>query len=275
MKTFLTLAFLFGLCSLPVLAGESRELGPLDPEKRRVQEDVLLAAHVQAVDAPAGEALSEDYQLTVAGREVPVYACRVSAVPLNQVWPGYQRPLDQTELAAFACWDMSGPVAVEVRCRRAPKSVVVRPASFGIVPKLDGDRIAFKLDRPRPVVVEVDGTHRALHLFASPLEKDIPAPDAPGVRYFGPGVHRPGPVELKSGQTVYLAAGAVVYGSIQARSASKIRIAGRGILDVATRTSGAAASSAAATSRSPTSSSSASGVTTRTALTSATARTSP
>ena len=232
MKTFPKLAFLFGLCSLPVLAGESRELGPLDPEKRRVQEDVLPAAQVQAVDAPAGEALSEDYQLTVAGRKVPVNACRVSAVPLNQVWPGYQRPLDQTELAAFAYWDMSGPVAVEVRCRRAPKSVVVRPASFGIVPKLDGDRIAFTLDRPRPVVVELDGTHRALHLFASPLEKDIPAPDAPGVRYFGPGVHRPGRIELKSGQTVYLAAGAVVYGSIQARSASKMRIAGRGILDV-------------------------------------------
>lgn len=129
----------------------------------------LLATHVQAADAPAGEALSEDYQLAVTGRKVPVYACRVFAVPLNQVWPGYQRPLDQTELAAFACWDMSGPVAVEVRCRRAPKSVVVRPASFGIVPKLDGDRIAFTLDRPRPVVVEVDGTHHALHLFASPV----------------------------------------------------------------------------------------------------------
>jgi len=192
----------------------------------------LLATHVQAADAPTGEALSESYQLAVAGRKVPVYACRVSAVPFNQVWPGYQRPLDQTELAAFACWDMSGPVAVEVRCLRAPKSVVVRPAAFGIVPKLDGDRIAFTLDRPRPVVVEVDGTHHALHLFASPPEKDIPTPDAPGVRYFGPGVHRPGRIELESGQTVYLAAGAVVYGSIQARSASKIRIAGRGILDV-------------------------------------------
>ncbi len=171
-------------------------------------------------------------QLAVAGRKVPVYACRVSAVPFNQVWPGYQRPLDQTELAAFACWDMSGPVAVEVRCRRAPKSVVVRPASFGIVPKLDGDRIAFTLDRPRPVVVEVDGAHHALHLFASPPEKDIPAPNAPDIRYFGPGVHRPGRIELKSGQTVYLAAGAVVYGSIQAHSASKIRVAGRGILDI-------------------------------------------
>ena len=195
---------------------------------------LLLAplAGLHAADAPAGEALSEDYQLTVAGRKIPVYACRVSAVPFNQVWPGYQRPIDQTELAAFACWDMSAPVTVEIRCRRAPQSVVVRPASFGIVPKLDGDRIVFQFDRPRPVVVEVDGPHHALHLFASLPEQNIPAPDVPDVRYFGPGVHRPGRMELKSGQTVYLAAGAVVYGSIQARGASKIHVAGRGILDV-------------------------------------------
>lgn len=192
-----------------------------------------LAAQLQAAEAPAGEALSDDYELSVAGRKVPVYACRVSAVPLNQVWPGYQRPLDQTELAAFATWDMAGPVAVEVRCRRAPKTVAVRPSSYGIVPKVEGERITFTLDRPRPaVVVEVDGTHHALHLFPSPPEKDVPKADAPGVRYFGPGVHQAGRIELKSGESAYLAAGAVVYGSIQATGASHIRIAGRGILDV-------------------------------------------
>jgi hypothetical protein len=195
MKRTVTLIPLLALCSLPAFAQTS---GPLDHAATLVKQGVLPATQVQAADAPAGEALSEDYQLAVAGRKVPVYACRVSAMPFNQVWPGYQRPLDQTELAAFACWDMSAPVTVEVRCRRAPKSVVVRPASLGIVPKLDGDRIAFKLDRPRPLVVEVDGTHHALHLFASPPEKDIPAPDAPGVRYFGPGVHRPGRIELMS-----------------------------------------------------------------------------
>ncbi len=190
------------------------------------------APSVFSAPAPPGEALSEDYRLTVGGRTVAVYACRVSAVPLNQVWPGYQRPLDQTEMAAFAYWDMAGPAAVEVRCRRAPKTVAVRPTSLGITPRLDRDRVVFTLDRPRPVVVEVDGTHNALHLFASPPEKGVPAPDAPGVRHFGPGVHRPGRIDLQSGQTVYIAPGAVVYGSVHARGASKVRVAGRGILDV-------------------------------------------
>jgi len=63
--------------------------------------------------APAGETLSEDYTLRVNGRAVPVYSCRVSAVPFNQVWPGYQRPVDQTELAGFAYWEMTRPVTVK------------------------------------------------------------------------------------------------------------------------------------------------------------------
>ena len=81
--------------------------------------------------APTGEALSEDYKLTVGGVEVPVYACRVSAVPFNQVWPGYQRPLDQTEMAGFAYWDMREPVDIEIRCKRAASSVLVRPPVAG------------------------------------------------------------------------------------------------------------------------------------------------
>ncbi|MHB8953604.1 MAG: glycosyl hydrolase family 28 protein [Pirellulaceae bacterium] len=182
--------------------------------------------------APAEEALSDEYKLLVNGESVPVYACRVSAVPLNQVWPGYQRPLDQTELAGFASWDMSGPVRVEIQSQRAVQSVVVRPAVLGINPEIEGNRISFSLDSPRPLVVEINGPHGALHLFANPPEKDAPASDAAGVRYFGPGVHRPGRIELTSNETVYLAGGAVVYGSIHATQATNLRIAGRGILDV-------------------------------------------
>jgi len=190
------------------------------------------AASVAVALAPEGEALSEYYEVAVDGAAVPVYACRVSAEPFNQVWPGYQRPLDQTELAGFAYWDMTGPVSVEVRSLRPIDSVVVRPLAAGIAAKPDGDRLRFTLDRPRHLVVEVNGPHHALHLFASAPETDVPAPAAPGVRYFGPGVHRPGRITLESNQTVYLAAGAVVYGSIQATGAENIAIRGRGIIDV-------------------------------------------
>lgn len=181
--------------------------------------------------APDGEALSEFYEVFVNGVPAPVYACRVSAQPFNQVWPGYQRPTEQTELAGFAYWDMARPVSVEVRSHRLIESVVVRPSAAGIQPRVEGSTIRFELDRPRHLVVEVNGPHHALHLFASPPEKHIPSPDAEGVRYFGPGVHRPGKITLDSNETVYLAAGAVVYGSIQATGARNIAVRGRGIID--------------------------------------------
>ena len=181
--------------------------------------------------APREERLFPDYTLRVNGQTVPVYACRVSAMPFNQGWPGYQRPLDQTEFAGFAYWEMSGPVRVEVTVARPFRSVVVRPSSRGIRPVANGSRITFELSRPGQVTVELDGTHHALHLFADAPEAAPPQPDQPNVLYFGPGVHRPGRILLKSGQTVYVAGGAVVYTAIEGRGVHGVRILGRGIID--------------------------------------------
>lgn len=222
------------LARLTTMGALALWLGHSTPGGAQMADDGLSDGPEQVVvatPAPDGEALSEFYDVTVNGISVPVYACRVSAVPFNQVWPGYQRPLDQTELAGFAYWDMSGPVSIEVRSRQAIESVVVRPSAAGIEPLVDGDRIAFELDRPRHLVVEVNGPHHALHLFASPPEEDVPSPDAPGVRYYGPGVHQPGRITLESDQTVYIAPGAVVYGSIHAAGVENIAVRGRGILD--------------------------------------------
>ncbi|MEX0887680.1 MAG: glycosyl hydrolase family 28 protein [Phycisphaeraceae bacterium] len=186
---------------------------------------------VTVYDAPAAEAMSEDFEVSVGGRPVPVYVCRVSAVPHNQIWPGYQRPLDQTELASFAAWDMAGAAEVEVVSRRPVESVAVRPSSRGIVPQVHGRRIRFTLPGPGQVTVEVNGLHHALHLFADAPPAAPPDRQDPNVRWFGAGVHDVGPMTLTSGQTIYLAGGAVVYGSVQAQDAANLRILGRGILD--------------------------------------------
>lgn len=192
------------------------------------------AVRVNTYPAPVEESASDDYSVSVNGKPVFMYRARVSAMPFNQVWPGYQRPLDQTELASFAYWDMSGPVTVEVASNRPIKSVAIRPTSYGIQHSVEGNKITFQMPRPGQVTVEVNGTSHALHLFADPPEDSLPDPGASDVIYFGPGVHRAGRIELKSGETVYIAGGAVVHGVIEAREVSNIRILGRGILDVST-----------------------------------------
>ena len=40
------------------------------------------------------------------GKELPVQKARVSAFPLNRVWPGKQRDMDQTEWTEFVSFDL-------------------------------------------------------------------------------------------------------------------------------------------------------------------------
>ena len=120
---------------------------------------------------------------------------------------------------------------MEVASRRPFQSVVVRPTSRGIKPTIKGRLITFRLPQPGQLTVELDGMHYALHLFADPPETDTPKAGDANVLYFGPGVHRPGKINLQSGQTVYVAGGAVVYTAIAARGLTGVRILGRGIID--------------------------------------------
>lgn len=180
---------------------------------------------------PHGEANSEDYQVFVDGTPVCVYQARVSAVPFNQLWPGYQRPLDQTEIASFAYFDISGEATIEVISGEQVNTVAVKPSAYGIKPEAGGNKITFKLVDPCQITIEVNGINRALHLFVNPVESHMVNREDPKIKYFGPGVHDAGKITMNSGDTVYIEGGAVVYGCIEARDASDIRILGRGILD--------------------------------------------
>jgi len=190
-----------------------------------------LPDQVVTYAAPEGTEASDLYTLEVAGRKVWVHPARVSAMPVNQVWPGYQRPQDQTEMAAFAYVDLEGPAKVVLESSRDVDEVAVRPLSLGIVPNVQGNTIRFSLPGPSHVVVEVNGWHHAFHLFASPIEEDPPDPTDPNLRYFGPGIHHAGEIVLRSGESVYIHGGAIVYGAIHAENAHDIKILGRGILD--------------------------------------------
>jgi polygalacturonase len=86
------------------------------------------------------------------------------------------------------------------------------------------------LPGPCKISIEPDGRKGPLLLFANPMEEPPPKPDAPGVIYFGPGIHKPDRIMVTNNQTLYLAGGAVVKGGILAQG-ENLRITGRGILD--------------------------------------------
>ena len=161
------------------------------------------------------------------GIEVPVYDTEVNS---NRVW--LTNPLLETTPLAYFDFK-GGPVEVRVRAPGVTiRTAAVRPRALGIEPVIEGDTLVFRLSEPAKVTVELnDSPDRALHLFANALEEDAPDPGDPDVIYFPPGVHEVGNIEVRSGQTVYIAGGAVVYGWIHVDSVQGLRIAGRGIID--------------------------------------------
>lgn len=171
-----------------------------------------------------GEPLSSEYRVTVSGVEVPVY--------LAQVAPDYRKhPLFLDAAYSFAGFDVSGQVEVSITSSVPLESLSVRGVGFTAQPALAGCRATFQLDRHGALLIERNGNGRRgmLVLSANPLEIDIPEPRDPGVRYFGPGRHDAGLIELRDGETLYLDGGAVVTGRVEARG-DDIRICGRGIL---------------------------------------------
>ena len=93
-------------------------------------------------------------------------------------------------------------------------------------------KLKLSAEHPGYYFVRINGEHGDRHplfIFADPPETDVPV-RGPGVHFFGPGVHDIGPhFAVKTGETVYLAPGAVVRGTIAARG-TNVRIRGRGVL---------------------------------------------
>lgn len=165
------------------------------------------------------------------GRPLCVHPARVSARPLNKVWAGAQRPVEQTALSSFVSFDMEGPGELTIR-GDAPglfDAPVLLPLGSAPPWRRDGDALVIALDRPRLFVLALAGGAHVLHVFANP---PFAPPAASGkVRRFGPGEHHVGVVVPESGETVVIEEGAVVYGAILVANAHDVRIVGRGIVD--------------------------------------------
>ena len=178
---------------------------------------------------PISEKMCERFSVTLNGECAPVSAARVSAMIFNCGWPGHQRSLDQTEIAGFVRAESNDCVKVEVRLHEEIKEVCVRPLSKKIRVKQTEDALSFMLPGPGQYVLEVNGEHECLNLFIAPETEVVSLEDTD--LYFGPGEHEIGIIELQSNQTVYIDAGAVVYGGFAAFGKENIKITGLGILD--------------------------------------------
>ena len=201
------------------------------------------AAYGQVVVAPAtpGEELSPDYTVAVEGQAVPVYAVKVAPADPVRRWKAMDDKVHSADFfdrAAFASFDMNGPVRVTVTCSEPITSAKILPTSFKIAATIQGNRVTLTLAEPKPVTIEVNGNWvRALHLFANPPEAPAPRRDAPNVVYFGPGVHKIDSLKVGDGKTVYLAAGAFVkgtpdgHGPVFDLQGKNIVVRGRGVID--------------------------------------------
>lgn len=171
-----------------------------------------------------------DTNVKVNGQECYVYDTNVN---LSRSWNAdYMPELSRTPITYF---DFEGEVEIEVTVPKMElEQVTISPVSYGIEPKVDAENhtVTFTVTEPDTYTVMFNNSpERAVHIFANPLEKEVPDFEDENVIYVGPGEWNMGTIALKDGQTLYLAGGAVVYGRVLAEGVKDVSIMGRGIID--------------------------------------------
>ena len=200
------------------------------------------ASNVRVWALPAGEPVSRDFKVEAEGQPVFVGVTHVAPADDKLRWKAMDDKMhsaDYFALAAFASLDMRGPVKnICVTFRDEVKQARILPSSYGIVPRINGRQVSFPLDHPANLTIEINGdTTSSLHLFANPWETAVPDVKDSNTIYFGPGIHViKDTIKVGSGQTLYLAGGAVLRGvpgrgPVVAMNGSHVALRGRGIID--------------------------------------------
>jgi len=184
------------------------------------------AAEVVVYPPPPNEPAFEDCSVTVNGKPVFVFMATVNRATNWGIMP---------ETVGFASFDFSGEARVAITAKENLRSVEIRPQSRAIASVIQNQTVSFTISQPGKLCIEWNGSdRRPLFLFANAMESytnGVPKPGQDKIRYFGPGVHQAGEIRPQSGETIYIAGGALVYGSIVANGARGVRVLGRGILD--------------------------------------------
>lgn len=179
-------------------------------------------------EGPATMQSSSVAAISANGNPLFVYDVMVNH---EHIWNENTQPTD-TPMAYF---DFEGTVELDITVPGIGKEVesaAVLPASAGITPVVENGHVRFTITEPgQYTVIYNDSVNKATHIFANPLETDIPDKDDPNVLFIGPGEWTADAIVLKSDQTLYLSGGAVLHTMIVADNAANVTIRGRGILD--------------------------------------------
>lgn len=173
---------------------------------------------------------SADVEIRVNGERCDLYETNVNH---SRKWEkDFLPPLSRTPVTYFD-FEGKADITVAVPEQKLDK-VTVHPLSYGIIPRVDKETqtVSFSVEKPDTYTVMFqDAPERAIHIFANPLEEEVPDVQEENVLYFGPGEWDAGTISVMSGQTIYIAGGAVVHGAVSADGVENVTVMGRGILD--------------------------------------------
>jgi hypothetical protein len=174
---------------------------------------------------------SDVYEVQANGKSIWTEKFRtdmdIAALPEWFTSTPYTSEQQELHISNFSC---KGQIQVEIMVSEPVKTISIHPYSRKIIPQVEGNKVSIKLPGPDKLFIEVNDLP-PLCFFANPVEDFMTDPDDPSVRYFGPGVHNPGMINLEDDEVVYIAGGAIVYGGIRTNGSANVRILGRGILD--------------------------------------------
>ena len=133
-------------------------------------------------------------------------------------------------------FESSGPVTVSVTASDPhywDAGVEIQPMRLGVRPVRHGATITFPIAGPGKLTIARPGDHFAdadiLFLFANPPDHSGITANTPNVRYYGPGAHHEN-IDAHSGDTIYLAPGAVVFGSLNLWQVHDVHVLGTGTI---------------------------------------------
>ncbi|MBQ4354352.1 MAG: hypothetical protein IJC71_05600 [Clostridia bacterium] len=135
--------------------------------------------------------------------------------------------------------DEGQDVTVEITVKIPFRSAELYPKSEGVTAQIHGQTITYTVNRPvHALSLVLDGNFKGevLHIFSNPIDHEAPVCSEENLLYFAPGYYDltenggSGELVLQSGQTLYLAGGAVIDGSVSMSDGGNVTVKGSGMI---------------------------------------------